>query len=148
MVGDEGVDTLVGNGGNDTLFEATDFAASDPLDADTFSGGAGTDLVAYTSSSAGVTVTIDDVADDGSPGEGDNVRGDVENVSGSNASDELTGNGVANLLNGSGGDDALQGGAGNDRLFGGTGFDALAGGTGIDECDVEIGGGTETDCEV
>ncbi|MGF6230194.1 Ca2+-binding RTX toxin-like protein [Inquilinus ginsengisoli] len=68
----------------------------------------------------------------------------IENLTGTNFSDELTGNSGANVLRGEGGDDLLRGGAGADTLDGGAGVDTatyfesasgvtvdLAAGTGI-----------------
>ena len=57
---------------------------------------------------------LDDVADDGVAGEGDNARTDVETLIGGNAADTLTGNSANNGLDGGPGADSLNGGAGND----------------------------------
>src|SRR5215216_7254342 len=82
--GGDGSDNLSGNGGSDTL--------DGQLGADNLTGGDGTgiDRVIYPRFNA-VTVTIDDVANDGELGEGDNVRSDNEQVEGSIAGDSLTG---------------------------------------------------------
>ncbi|HEX8105486.1 MAG TPA: hypothetical protein VF533_22920 [Solirubrobacteraceae bacterium] len=107
---------------------------------------------------AAVVASLDGVADDGYAGEGDNVRTDVENLSGGLGSDTLTGNTARNRIeggdgadtvNGGGGDDelygdytytnfsntsadTLNGGPGNDTLMGGFGADVHSGGDGID----------------
>ena len=116
--------------------------------AQTFQGGTGFDTVSYSSSGTGVTVTIDGAANDGAPGEGDNVAGDVEHVIGSSNADDLTGDGTAELLvggggsdelSGLGGDDELRGDDGNDTLLGGANDDLLVGGTGDDDELAEAG---------
>ncbi|OPC78421.1 hypothetical protein B4N89_40440 [Embleya scabrispora] len=121
-------------------------------------GGAGRDEIAFTAATGSVTVTLDDVADDGQNGYANiNVHSDVENVRGGQYNDVLTGNAADNALRGAAGDDLLIGGggndtleghAGNDILKGEAGVDALFGGTGIDQCDVGLDGGTvSADCE-
>lgn len=134
--GDEGPDRLQGGDGNDVLDGG---GAADALD-----GGAGADTVSYELSPAGVAVSLDGRADDGLPGEGDNVQLDVETVVGSGGDDRLsagpqastllagdgvdvlTGGPAADRLNGGPGDDTLDGGAGADVLEGGDGFDTVA----------------------
>ena len=111
--------------------------------ADSISGGAGFDLVTYEHRTAAqpVTVTIDDVANDGGSGEGDNVRTDVEYLAGGGGNDELTGStgdnhfwGMAgtDTLVGNLGNDWLEGGDGNDTVWGSGGDDSLWGGSGDD----------------
>jgi serralysin len=139
LFGRDGTDTLNGAGGGDVFVNSST--------TDTFNGGAGVDWVLYTHSLVGVTVTLDGVANDGMPGEGDNVGADVENVVGSEESDVLEGNGADNRLHGLDGDDTLRGRGGHDTLFGDAGFDTLKGGLGFDSCDVGADGGTREDCE-
>ena len=124
LIAGPGADTLSGGSGNDTIFDSA--AAS----SDVFNGGSGTDRVSYAGRSAGVVVSLDDVANDGAAGESDNARLDVEQVEGSGAADTLTGSGSANRLLGGYGDDALNGGSGDDQLDGGPGADVLQGGAG------------------
>ena len=154
VVNTAGVDkptVLNGSGGNDTL---TTGPASDALNggdgndlldggngSDYLSGGAGQDRANYAARAAGVTVSLDNVANDGAPGENDDVRSDVEEIAGGSGDDVLTGNGSTNTLIGNGGDDQLYGGAGNDVLDGGSGADQLYGQAGNDLLD----GGTGTD---
>ena len=125
------------------------------------SGGAGADLldatgsmgagVTYEDHTDGVTVRLNGVADDGSPGEGDNVLGPVTAITGGDGNDRLeagarssalTGRGGNDVLIGSpeadtivgeAGDDALSGGGNNDNLRGDAGADDLSGGDGQDE---------------
>ena len=125
------------------------------------SGGPGADLldatgslgagVTYEDHTEGVTVRLNGVADDGSPGEGDNVLGPVTAITGGDGNDRLeagagssalTGRGGNDVLIGSpeadtmvgqAGDDVLSGGGGNDNLSGDAGADDLSGGDGQDE---------------
>jgi Ca2+-binding RTX toxin-like protein len=90
----------------------------------------GPDSVRYDLAGAGVTVTLDDQANDGAPGEGDDIGSDIEQVSGTNANDTLSAGGAATSLLGNLGDDTLNGGSGDDSLNGG-GFGA-DGGAGSD----------------
>jgi hypothetical protein len=100
---------------------------------DTVSGGTGVDGVTYAGrfsigfpGQTGVNVSLNDLADDGDPnidqpdstdaGEGDNVRSDVENVTGTKREDVLTGSSSGNVL---------EGGEGKDKLTGLAGVDAL-----------------------
>jgi Ca2+-binding RTX toxin-like protein len=139
--GGPGVDTLTAGDGIDSLQGGTE--------ADDMSGGAGTDEASYdVFGSAAVTVTMNNVANDGQAGgtEGDNVRTDIENLRGSPASDTLTGSTGDNVIVGVGGDDSIMGIGGDDDLFGdftfnsGTfGADTVNGGNGDDN--IAGGGG-------
>ena len=90
-------------------------------------------------------ISLDNLANDGRAGEGDNVRSDIENVQGGSGNDTIVGSAVANTLNGgsgndtitgNGGDDSLIGGKGNDRFFNaGNGEDTIVGGDGNDIAD-------------
>ena len=100
------------------------------------SGGEGIDLVNYTLSPSGVVVTLDDVADDGPDGH-DNVRSDVEDVTGTAGDDTLVGDADANQL---------AGGDGSDKLVGGGGFDALYGEEGVDNLQARDGNPERVDC--
>ena len=133
LAGGEGSDKLIGGAGNDNLAGATgnDSLRGDP-GADSMSGGDATDTADYTAAPTGVTVIIDGLANDGSPSEGDNVRGDVENIFGGNFADTIQGSAANNDLRGRGGADLLKGVAGNDFLTGGHGPDDLRGLAGQD----------------
>jgi Ca2+-binding RTX toxin-like protein len=111
------VETLIGGAGDDR-FAQTPGAQS-------LRGGPGTDLMDYSAAPAGVTVSLDGAADDGTPGEGDDVR-EMERVEGSAFDDVLTGGPGAETLSGNAGDDRLDGGAGPDVLLGGAGFNDRA----------------------
>ena len=103
--------------------------------ADVFRGGPGSDWVRYAGTPGPVAVTLDGAAGDGHAGEGDNVRSDVEVVSGTYRSDTLVGNGGGNDLLGERGHDKIIGRGGNDHLFGDWGIDRLVGGRGRDMLD-------------
>ena len=109
--GRSGPDTLRGLGGNDSFPEG-EFATG----ADDLSGGVGRDAVFYSQRRAGVTVDLDDVADDGAAGELDNVRRDVEVVSSGTGNDVLVGNASANEFSSGGGSDRVEGRGGPDLL--------------------------------
>lgn len=79
-----------------------------------------------------VEVSLDDLANDGGGGEGDNVKPDIEELIGTIARDKLTGSAGPNTLWGRGGHDELFGGDGNDVLHGEAGNDRLDGGNGDD----------------
>lgn len=140
--GTAGDDALYGRGGNDLL---NGQAGNDDLDggpgADVFVGGDGTDAVSY-SGAAGVSVTLDGVADDGLPGEGDNVGRDVEDIFGTDGDDKLSGSRGSNTIDGGAGDDIIDGGGGSDELYGGDGDDIITARDGrVDR--VDCGGGSD-----
>lgn len=93
------------------------------------------DAVDYSALAGPVAVRLDGVANDGHPGEQDDVRGDVERVIGTEAADLLQAGALGVRLSGLGGADQLLGGPGPDRLEGGGGGDVLRGGDGDDELD-------------
>ncbi len=100
--------------------------------ADDISGGPGVDLVSYRGRTAGVVVTLDGQDNDGGQNERDNVRPDVENITGTGRNDTLTGSDEDNVIDGDAGDDELVGLGGDDTLIGGTGVDRTSGGEGDD----------------
>jgi Ca2+-binding RTX toxin-like protein len=163
-----GADTLSGDAGNDVL-EASDGAdtvnggaGDDSLSAeslqdaaDEYIGGDGFDTIGgnvstgndFSEPSVDIAVSLDGVANDGGPGEGDNVMPDVERVKalgrnvtmiGSDAANELIATADSSTIRGLGGDDRLIGSDGADSLEGGEGADYLEGGFGPDVLD---GGG-------
>jgi Ca2+-binding RTX toxin-like protein len=156
LEGGEGADDLRGGSGDDVR-EGGD--SSDVLDggpgADRLSGGVETagifefDAVVYATRTAAVRVSLDGAADDGEPGEGDNVLRDVELVVGGRGDDVLVGNGrtLNGFLGGRGDDLIVAGGGQIDALFGEHGDDVLLGGAGTDGMfgggadDLLVGGG-------
>jgi Ca2+-binding RTX toxin-like protein len=143
--GGKGNDTLDGGDGNNSLLgDDGNDSMTAGLGSDNFDGGAGIDTVSYSTRTAGVKVSIDNVANDGQPlivfpfpihSEADNVRTTVENVIGGAGSDTITAQPglVSNRLIGLGGNDRLDGGDGNDVLLGGDGDDQLIGRGGNDQ---------------
>jgi Ca2+-binding RTX toxin-like protein len=174
---DAGRDTLDGGPGDDTLSGGPGgkimnfglqggigaFETTAPNGPDDLIGGAGRDTVTYVNLALPLQATLDGSANDGSEGEGDNVRPDNEVLVGGSASDTLIGGAGGETLDGGKGGDSLSGAAGDDslaggaddgsadRLTGGAGRDALDGGPGDDgllgEGDEDVldgGGGTDT----
>jgi uncharacterized delta-60 repeat protein len=143
LAGNAGDDTLAGGTGNDTLMGNAD---DDTLDggagADRMEGGPGRDTADYSGRAEDLVLSPDDVANDGAAGEHDDVRGDVENLTGGSGNDRLTGSPSGNSLRGMDGNDTLDGGAGDDLLFGGGGDDVLTGGDGRDKLVGEAGDDT------
>ena len=131
--GENGNDAVHGGDGNDML---GDFNYADPLTldpgADSYDGGAGTDSLSYEADGTGVSVSLDGQANDGAGGEGDNVAGDIETITGGSGNDTLSGDGGATTLSGRSGNDTLIGNGGNDTLEGGAGNDTVQGGAGDD----------------
>ena len=141
LSGGPGGDTYVGGSGDDTFYNE-----DGPDGADDFLGGYGFDHVSY-SRRHSVAVDLDGVADDGATyGEGDNVRTDVERVTGGRHGDTLTGSAAADTLDGGDGDDTINGLGGDDTLIGGADANALNGGgdddtlVGGDDADALTGG--------
>src|SRR5205823_13187841 len=108
---------------------------------DLIDGGNGNDTVTYADHTAPLTVSLDDVANDGQPGENDNAR-DIQNVIGGTGNETLNGNALHNVPRRRAGNDRLFGLDGNDTLIGSEGTDFADGGNGTDTCQVE----TQTSC--
>jgi hypothetical protein len=142
--GGEGRDRLEGGAGDDLLTpDGHEHAGADVVD-----GGPGYDRIEGDYSSRfedgepPVSITFAGGADDGRPGEGDDLRG-VEKVYlavggrfvGSDAAEEfrLGQVGTPSTMLGAGGDDVLRSGDGPDHLDGGAGNDSVDGGFGDDE---------------
>jgi Ca2+-binding RTX toxin-like protein len=149
LVGGEGDDHFSGGDGDDIYnggSGADDFVVSPG--ADLFIGGddpgrlQSVDGVTYQFTAQPVRVTLDNQANDGVAGEGDNVRDDVERVNGGDVGDELIGSFGADVLAGLSGDDKLRGGPGIDELRGGYDQDDLRGGDANDFLDGDDGDDT------
>ena len=133
LMGGAGNDTLHGGAGNDTL----EGGAGD----DTLAGGGGVNTAAYTTATAGVTVSLMLTGAQNTVGAGTDTLTGIANLTGSAFNDHLTGDNNANVLiggngndnlTGNNGSDTLNGGAGNDTMNGGGGNDTLIGGAGTD----------------
>lgn len=129
ITGGDGADTLTSGSGDDVL--------SGGEGADVMHGGPGYDVVDYSRRTAPLSVSADDVADDGTvtPAEGDNVGSDIEEIRGGAGADQLTAGPSGTTLVGNGGADVLTGGPGDDHLVGGLGADTMSGGGGTDTVD-------------
>ena len=96
LVGTPGADTLMGLQGDDVLrgLGGDDVLYGGP-GSDDLSGGPGVDAVVYSDSPGGVVITLDHLANDGMPGEGDNDETDIEDVYGSAFGDRIIGSAVS-----------------------------------------------------
>ena len=144
--GGTGADAVNGGDGDDFL-NAFNFS-SGPDNGDVFSGGGGLDSIfiapgGFSSDPTPVSVTLDDQANDGVAGEGDNVRADVEVASTFQGNDTLVGNDGTNQLSGGEGNDAIDGGRGNDVLQGQDGDDTITSRDGFADV-VTCGDGNDT----
>ena len=128
--GGEGADAVTGAAGDDAL--------NGGLGADALSGGAGLDSATHVilAPAPPATVSLDDAANDGLPGEGDNYATDIEDVS-------ILGQGAVvpsgSTLIGSAGPNELTTGAGNDAITAGAGIDRVTADAGDDTVDVRDG---------
>ena len=143
-----GSDHVYGDEGNDTVSGDTHKAAAPDL----IDGGPGFDRIEqdWSDGDAAMVVTLAGGADDGRPGEGDDVRS-VEDLKsfqpgryvGTEGADRIelvqiegfssmTGAGGDDFLKASDGADSLDGGTGADTLDGGFGDDTIVGGSGPD----------------
>ena len=155
--GGRGNDVLHGGGGNDLLLAGGDDdrvsggAGDDRLEggagSDTVSGGLGKDTLTWGARTGPIRVDLDGQANDGHPGERDNIEPDVEVLFGTPLGDSLTGDDARNVLWGLAGDDVLSGRGKDDKLFGGSGDDKLDGGPGTDLCLQGRGTGATVACE-
>lgn len=117
LVGSAAANLLLGGPGDDLL---RGLGGPDEL-----RGGPGTDTVTYDERKAGVRVTVDAVADDGAPKEGDLVATDVETLVGTAAADVLSaGKGPHSLFGGAGDDELRARDSSRDLVDGGDGRDA------------------------
>jgi Ca2+-binding RTX toxin-like protein len=157
LLGDDGEDVLIGGPGDDALDGGAGpdtlesyfggygvdggIDPSDTAGRDTLAGGPADDSVSYEGRTDPLTLTVGDGANDGAPGEGDDIRADVEVVQGSEAADAIGGDGGPNVLIGGGGDDVIRGGGGDDDIGGAEGDDLVLGNEGADT----VAGGGEDD---
>ena len=146
MAGEAGNDTvysrgsagLAGGPGDDVLFAPAGtrglMGGSPGADA-TF--GEGDFQWDYSSYTTGVTVTPDGIANDGAPGEGDNVSPHTSDLYGGEGDDDLTAGDRGTFLLAGGGNDVIHGGPLHDGLFGYAGddtIDARGGGSDVVGC--------------
>jgi Ca2+-binding RTX toxin-like protein len=126
LAGDTHAHRLLGGGGDDTL---QGMRGADVLD-----GGGGVNSASYRERTDRVVASLDDVVNDGAPGEQD-VLSRVQNLVGGAGPDTLTGSANANRLDGGPGADRLDALGGPDVVRGGIGDDVVLLGTGNDTFD-------------
>ena len=119
--GGSGNDRLFGEDGNDSLDGGSgDDWLSGAAGTDDIHGGDGTDEVVFTNDFTGAHISLDDQANDGAAGEGDNAHSDIENIDGTSGSDVIVGSAADNVINDGGGlgtsHDDITGGAGRDTI--------------------------------
>lgn len=160
IYGGSGNDNLTGGGGNDQVDAGpgNDTLFNSP-GSDSMNGGSDFDQIWYSSSTAPVSVTLDDSANDGlnngyfKSREFDNVHSDIEEVHGSAYGDFLSAAGLygrgatlygyygddylvgsdnADALHGDFGKDTIIAQGGDDQVWGGQGADLMIGGYGFD----------------
>jgi hypothetical protein len=129
LLGGDGADEVIGGYGADQLVGGE---GGDHLD-----GGFGSDTVLLGNDTRRRKVQLNDVADDGYDGEGDNVTRTNDVIIGAPGPDTIFGTGFPEVIDGRGGNDYLSGRSGDDLLIGGSGDDTLSGG---DDADVLDGG--------
>lgn len=79
-----------------------------------------------------LALTSDGEANDGAPGESDNVGTGATTLIGGSGNDTIVGSAADNTIRGGGGSNVLTGRGGNDRIEGGSLADTLTGGAGND----------------
>ncbi|MBC8108343.1 MAG: hypothetical protein H7Z14_17285 [Anaerolineae bacterium] len=155
IVGDNNANSLLGGGGKDVIYGlgGNDYMAGengdDLLDggtgADSFSGGGGNDTARFSDRTRQLRITLDDAANDGEIGEGDNVQASMETILGGRGNDNINLYfGVPNAnrnVQGRDGNDTIRGGTGHDTIDGGNGDDLLQSSGGNDQ----FAGGAGTD---
>ncbi len=113
LIGLGGNDTLIGGSAGDTFL----FDADAPLGTDTIIGNGGIDTLDFSNTTAGVTVNLSILGPAVQVANGNlslRLNDKVENLTGGSGNDTLTGNDLANVLLGGLGTDILAGGLGAD----------------------------------
>ncbi|MBJ7330201.1 MAG: calcium-binding protein [Solirubrobacteraceae bacterium] len=150
LLGENGDDELEGGLGRDEMNggPGADVLLAG-LGADVFRGGSGgatpgvepQDIASYRAADGPLEISLDDVANDGYSGEGDNVRSDIEWVIGGQARDVISGTARGDVIDAQAGDDIVYGNDGDDQLYGQAGANQIIGGVGEDR----LFGGAEKD---
>lgn len=122
--GNAAANTLSGLNGDDYMSGG---AGDDTLD-----GGAGNDTAVFATATAGVTVRLDLAIDTATGGAGNDTLVSIENIVGSNFTDDINGDTAVNVIDGGAGNDIINAMDGNDKVFGGDGDDVLTGSSGGD----------------
>jgi Ca2+-binding RTX toxin-like protein len=109
---------------------------------DSIRGGDGIDRV--TAAGDPLSISLDDLANDGTTGEGDNIHSDVEDiVAGTTQSATIVGSNAGNVIIAAGGPANITGGGGSDSLNGGLDDDTIDARDGYADR-VACSGGTDT----
>jgi Ca2+-binding RTX toxin-like protein len=131
-----------GGAGNDTFSEGAVKTLKELL-----AGGDGVDTVSYALRTTNLTITLDGTGNDGDPStaggalaEADDIRADIEVITGGTGADNITGGAGNDTINGGDGADTLSGGDGNDTLNGQNGNDTFLDPSATDGDDVFNGG--------
>ena len=131
-----------GGAGNDTLRGSSgsffNFMVGGP-GADLLAGGGSANDTVFYFGATDVAVSLDNVANDGAAGEGDNVLDAVENINTAAGNDTVTGSAANNEISTGAGNDVLDAGAGDDEIFAGAGDDSISGGSGDDQIQANEG---------
>jgi hypothetical protein len=128
-----GADNVSAGDGDDYLRQPVSLDPAVDDAGDTLDSGAGEfSRVDYNSHPAGISVTLDGVANDGAPDEDDNVAPRTARVDGTDFADTLTGSSFGQTLEGGDGNDVIDGMGGDDAVYGNAGDDTLTGGAGSD----------------
>jgi hypothetical protein len=128
ILGGPGRDTLRGRAGNDVIQGGPGRDLLIPGGGtDAVSGGPDPDTGSYEDRTGAqpVIVSLDNLPNDGQPGEGDNIGSDVENLVGGAGDDTLNGDAGPNDIDGGDGGDVINPGGGADFVDGGTGNDRI-----------------------
>lgn len=125
LYGTSGSEIMKGHNLYDDIFHSS-------AGADQMYGFGGRDTVDYSSSAGRVFVSLREGFGRYGDAENDTYYS-IENVIGSNESDDIFGNAADNRLEGRNGADYIYGDDGADDIFGGDGPDMLTGGEGADE---------------
>jgi Ca2+-binding RTX toxin-like protein len=149
VYGEGGNDRLLGGAGNDVEdggpgddyigFVAINSRGEDDAGADHLRGGAGLDQLFLDGHAGAMAISLDDQANDGAPGEGDNVGSDIETILGTGGNDVMFGSAGGQRLDGYSGNDEIHAAAGDDTVIGSDGDDNLFGDEGNDHVEGRYG---------
>ncbi|MDQ3029018.1 MAG: hypothetical protein M3R09_03090 [Actinomycetota bacterium] len=131
--GGDGNDVEDGGPGDDDIgYRSVNTIGEPDPGADQVRGGEGTDRLRLDGHVGAMTIRLDGQANDGTPGEGDNIGSDIESILGTSGSDVFAGSAGPDGFDGGGGGDEIRGAGGNDDLRGGGGSDRVFGDAGDD----------------
>lgn len=134
--GGPGMDTLRGTTRESFFVNASPTVMTGGPGRDTYVNGGGFDSVSYSDKTAGVTASLDGVANDP---DGENVPPEFDSLVGSPFADTLIGSGDGDFFFAGDGNDTVEGMGGDDDLGGEDGDDVLRGGAGDDLFEGEPG---------